>query len=429
MNKANKLQREIGIIPLIVYYFSTVVGAGIFLAPVLAARTAGPASMISWALVLFIAYPFAMIFAQISQKYQVSGSIQKFVEDSTSQKFGKSIAIYLVLTSMVGTCLLGFLSARYTLEIFDISNNELTYPVAIMLLAISCLFNLINIGFSSRVQTVSLIILVAFIEFVVLTSIPHFKIDNFTPFAPHGYSAIFVAVIYCFYSIVGWENVDAIAEEVKNPARTYKKAIRLALSIIGVFYLSLVITVILAMTPEQIQNKSTILTVLLTQSFGIEFGRAGSVLAVVLLFLGANVWIMGTSRLIFALARDRVIPSFLAQISHKTGIPAYAILIQLLIYASISMLMLFFDANEDYIADIASLNYLILYATVFFCGVKNFHSKRLKILSATALTITSIFLLNNANDRLGVALVIALVCFLYIFIFKRSGMISYKLKR
>ena len=98
---SSKLSREITTLNLVAYYFSTVVGAGIFIVPVLAARIAGPASIASWIIAILLAYPFAMIFAHISQRYQVSGTIQKFIEDTTSIKFGKSMALFLVASPSI----------------------------------------------------------------------------------------------------------------------------------------------------------------------------------------------------------------------------------------------------------------------------------------------------------------------------------------
>ena len=85
----NHLTRKLGVLQLVVFYFTTVVGVGIFIVPLVAARIAGPASILSWLLAISLAYPFAIIFAHISQKYQVSGSIQRFIEDELASRLVK----------------------------------------------------------------------------------------------------------------------------------------------------------------------------------------------------------------------------------------------------------------------------------------------------------------------------------------------------
>jgi amino acid efflux transporter len=418
MSYNQNLKREIGAISLIAYYFSTIVGVGIFVVPVFAARVAGPASILSWLMVLLIAFPFAYIFAHISQKYQVSGSIQKFIEQAAGFKFGKSMALFLICTALFGNCLLGFTGAGYVVELFDIKGSNQLYIIGFGLLVISALFNLLQIGVSSRIQTLSLIVLVLFVEFIVFTSVPNFNFENLEPFMPNGWNSIFVAAVICFYSVVGWENVDAIAEEVKNPVSSYKHAIKYSLILIALFYLSIVATVILVMTPEQIANKNAIMSVLLNVNFGAHFGKAGAIISIFLLFLGMNVWILGTSRLIFALSRDKILPECLSIVSKKNNIPVMAVLSQLVVYALIAITMTALEAKDDIIVEIASLNYLLLYSVIFFCGAKLFSTKRLKLLSSVALIVSMIFLLQSSNSNIAVSIVIAIFCFIYVYFFK-----------
>lgn len=414
----NHLARKLGVLQLVVFYFTTVVGVGIFVVPLVAARLAGPASILSWAMAIGLAYPFAIIFAHISQKYQVSGSIQKFIEDATSFKAGKSMALFLILSAMSGNFLLGYAAARYIIEIFQIQDQSLIYPIAAMMLGVSCLFNLLNIGLSSKLQTICLVVLIVVIELIVITAIPHARVENFEPFMPGGVHSVIAATVMCFYSVTGWENVDAMAEEADHPVKTYRKAIKISLVAITLFYLSLVVTAIAVLTPEQILNSNAILSTLLNITLGSEAAMAGSLAAIVLLFLGTNSWVMGTSRLIFSLGRDKILPGFLAKINPKTEIPASAVVIQFLVYSLVALLMYMHELVEDDIVEIVSLNYLLLYAIIFFCGVKAFTTLKLRLLSLASLAVTSGFLIHSSSSKFGVTLFIALLCFCYVYIFK-----------
>ncbi|MFI4984100.1 MAG: APC family permease [Rickettsiales bacterium] len=414
----NQLTRKLGVLQLVVFYFTTVVGVGIFIVPLVAARIAGPASIISWLIAIGMAYPFAMIFAHISQKYQVSASIQRFIEDATSFKSGKSFALFLILTTMSGNFLLGYSAGRYVIELLGINDQLMIYPIAAALMGASCLFNLLNLGLSSKLQTVCLIVLVVIVELIVITAIPHANSENIIPFIPMGYESIFAAAAICFYSVTGWENVDAMAEETAHPVKTYRKAIKISLGIITVFYLSMVVTVISVLTPEQIKNSNAILSTLLSVSLGKEAAVAGSFVAIILLFLGANVWVMGTSRLIFSLGRDKILPGFLAKINPKSEVPANAVMIQFLVYSLIALLMYIHELVEDDIVGIVSLNYLLLYTIIFFCGVKSFTTKKLKLLALASLSVTAGFLIHSGTAKFGVTIFIALLCFCYVYIFK-----------
>jgi amino acid efflux transporter len=147
-SKQAHLVRELDITALVVYYFSTIVGVGIFIVPLFAAKIAGPASLISWMLALLCAYPFAMIFAHISQRYQVSGSIQKFLEDAWGNKFGKSMALFLVVSALFGNALLGFAAAQYCNEFLNSEYN--IYWIGLAFLIVPCYSTCLKLGFLAK---------------------------------------------------------------------------------------------------------------------------------------------------------------------------------------------------------------------------------------------------------------------------------------
>src|SRR5438034_2455911 len=62
-------------------YVSSLLGSGIFVIPGLAARIAGPASIISWILLSLASYPFAYTFAKLSARNPESGGIYAFARE------------------------------------------------------------------------------------------------------------------------------------------------------------------------------------------------------------------------------------------------------------------------------------------------------------------------------------------------------------
>src|SRR5437879_11784381 len=59
----------------------SLLGSGIFVLPGLAARIAGPASIISWILLSLASYPFAYTFAKLSARNPESGGIYAFARE------------------------------------------------------------------------------------------------------------------------------------------------------------------------------------------------------------------------------------------------------------------------------------------------------------------------------------------------------------
>jgi amino acid efflux transporter len=418
-----QLLRKLDIFSLVAYYFSTIVGVGAFIIPSQAAAIAGPASLLSWLLILLFAYPIAYIYAHISQKYQVSGSIQKFLADCGGKKFGKSMALYLVISAMFGNMLLAYASSEYLLRLFGSSNLELLPILSCAVLALACVFNLLQVSLSSRIQTISLCVLVVSILVIIISAIPSYNFANLTPFMPHGTNSVIGAMVICSYAITGWENVDAMAEEVKSPTKTYGKAIKVAIILISSFYLLLASTVILVLTPEQIAAPAPLITTLLETTVSEDAAYLGTALTLALLLLGCNSWVFGTSRLLYSLGKDHVLPEFFSYVSSTNRIPIIAVLGQLLFYATLALLMMISEVDRTAILIITAFNYLLLYAIVFLCGAWKFRTAKLKFMSIISFLLILFLTLADANHLLTVSIASLLICFFYIFIFKRKHII------
>ncbi|HXY56256.1 MAG TPA: amino acid permease, partial [Nitrososphaerales archaeon] len=85
---AGSLRRVITVRHAVAIYVSSVLGAGILVIPGLAARTAGPASLIAWAFLSMASYPFAFTFSRLSVRKPESGGIYSFAREA----FGRGIS-------------------------------------------------------------------------------------------------------------------------------------------------------------------------------------------------------------------------------------------------------------------------------------------------------------------------------------------------
>ncbi len=78
---APALHRVITLRHAVAIYVSSLLGSGIFVIPGLAARIAGPASIVSWMLLSLASYPFAYTFAKLSARKPESGGIYAFARE------------------------------------------------------------------------------------------------------------------------------------------------------------------------------------------------------------------------------------------------------------------------------------------------------------------------------------------------------------
>src|SRR5690348_18456983 len=72
-------------------YMSSVLGSGVLVLPGLAARIAGPASLVAWAALSVASYPLAYTFASLSARKPESGGVYSFARESFGQRWADAV--------------------------------------------------------------------------------------------------------------------------------------------------------------------------------------------------------------------------------------------------------------------------------------------------------------------------------------------------
>ena len=389
---SSKLQRTVGIPGLLAYYVSSVVGVGILVIPAIAAQIAGPASLLSWLALSLLSYPFALLFAQMSIMYPDSSGIAMFVEKAFGVRLGKTVAVLLMCTMIVGNPVMGIATARYLQNILGFPDGWPLLLVSCGMMLFSVLFNLLGLKFGSKIQTLVLLLLIIGLLGIILFAIPHARVEYLIPFAPHGWPSVGFSAVICFFSFLGWENVSSIAEEVINPQRTFNFVISWAVVIVGLLYISIASIFIMVIPPQELQGKFTVISALLQVVSGERAAYIGSMIAVILLILSTNAWILGASRLMYSLARDSVLPNKLAYISRTTGVPANALYTLAICYTLVLLVLFLSHSDERSLINFANSNFLIVYLCASLAGIKLFRTRDIRILTLVALVATGVFL-------------------------------------
>ena len=182
---------------------------------------------------------------------------------------------------------------------------------------------------------------------------------NLIPFFPQGAGPILPTTALIFVSFLGFVKIAAVAEEIRDPERNLPRALIGSVALVTGLYV--VILLVIAGTLSQgaiAEVRDPLATA--ARSF---FGEAG---VVVIVFAGllatlssANASILAASRINLAMARDRLVPGWLAQIHSRLMTPHRAILFT----AFLALAFLFLDSLEG-LAKIASSLQLYSYAAL-----------------------------------------------------------------
>ena len=155
------------------------------------------------------------------------------------------------------------------------------------------------------------------------------------PFMPFGWFShradgttvgILAGASLVFFAYRGFQNVSIAAEEAKNPQRDVPIGVLASLATCTLIYLA-VSGLLTAIAPYDVLNVSSPVAYALLR-LGYNWGSA-LVAAGVIIGLTSTMLVLfyGLTRILFAMARDGLLPSFFSALDAKTRTPANAILL------------------------------------------------------------------------------------------------------
>ncbi|MFH8612859.1 APC family permease [Streptomyces sp. NPDC018029] len=416
MPEPPQLPRRLGTSGLVAHYVTSVMGAGVLLIPALAWAEAGPLSLVAWGLLILYSYPFALIFATLSVRHPTSKGVAQFVEAAFGPRAGRIAAVFLLITLLAGNPVLGLAAGRYLLAAVEpTASNRAALLAGSAVIVFCVLLNLCGIRVSTRAQMVVLGTVVLLLAFVICLALPQGDYTRLAPFAPHGWGALGSTLLICFFGFIGWENAAPVAEEVRDPGRTFPKGILYAVCCVGLLYFAMAFTVSVAL-PETSAGQSdlTAFVRLLEAATGSGLRSAGYLVAGILLLLTTNAWCLGTSRVVFALARDGLLPTGLSRLTPRGRVPARAVLALLPGYAVSVVILLATDSSETTLIKASSATYLLIFLMAFLSATRLLPRGRTARLNLAVIAATVVML-----PFFGVSVVIALAMLLVAVIAER----------
>jgi APA family basic amino acid/polyamine antiporter len=211
---------------------------------------------------------------------------------------------------------------------------------------------------TATANTVMVVIKLAVLALFIAVGVMNINPANYTPFAPSGFTGIHQGAAIVFFAYIGFDAISTAAEETRNPQRNLPLGILGGLAVCTVIYV-IVGAVITGMVPYTelgvADPLARALELIGYSGVGaiVAFGATVSMAAVLLVFQ------YGQPRIFFAMARDGLMPEWVARVDPKTRIPYAATLATGIVVAVLSMLG---DAAETY--DLTNIGTLFAFALV-----------------------------------------------------------------
>ena len=198
-------------------------------------------------------------------------------------------------------------------------------PVAINLPAIAIVLVLTvllirGIKESTRVASIMVGVNMFMIISFIIVGAFYVKPENWTPFAPGGFEGIFMGAFLIFFAYIGFDAISTTAEETENPQRDLPIAILGTLIICTILYVCVALVLTGNVPLGHIDIQAPIAHAM--RAIGINwFAGLISVGALCALTSVLLIYQLGTTRILYAMSRDKFLPKSLRLIHKKYRTP------------------------------------------------------------------------------------------------------------
>jgi amino acid transporter len=298
------------------------IGSGIFVLPGLAAKLAGPAVVLAYALAGLIILPAALAKSEMATAMPESGGIYLYIDRAMGPLLG-TIAGFGVWFSMVFTSAFALVGLGAYLQIFE---DLPARPVALVLGVGVIILNIAGAQTTTRFQSFLVSLVLGVLAVFVIRGTGSVSAVEFEPFLSKGATGLMSATGLVFLSFIGVTKVSSIAEEVRNPGRNIPAGILLSVALMMFVYPLAAWVMVGTVGIDSLAGSVTPVSTSAEQFMGTFGVDVVVVVAIVALISMANAGVLASSRYPFAMARHALAPPFLARVSPRST-PTYSILV------------------------------------------------------------------------------------------------------
>jgi basic amino acid/polyamine antiporter, APA family len=370
----SELVRTIGLFQLTMFGIGATIGTGIFFVLSEAVPVAGPAVVWSFVLAGVVAGLTAICYAELASAVPVSGSSYSYAYATLGELPAMGVAACLILEYGVSTAAVAVGWSQYLNELlgnlFGVQIPDtlsqapeqgglLNLPAIILVLL--CMLLLIRgTSESATTNAVMVLIKIGILVMFILIGAQGWNSDNFSDFAPAGLAGVTGAAGVIFFSYIGLDAVSTAGEEVKNPRRNMPLAILIALVTVTTLYILVSLVAVAAQPADEFEGQEAGLAAILEAVTGSTWpatALAGG--AIISIFSVTLVTLYGQTRILFAMARDGMLPELFHRVNRRTLTPIPNTVI---VAAAISLLAGLIPIN--FLAEMTSIGTLTAFLVV-----------------------------------------------------------------
>jgi len=402
----NDLKPILGLFDATAIGVGAIIGGGIFVVTGIVAGLAGPALVVSIAVAAGIALLTALSFVELTSWLPAEGSVYEFARRLISPSAGfLSGWMWVVSNIFAGAAVsLGF--AYYLVALLPgVEPRLVAAALCIMFTATNYVGTRQSAMLNNMLVTGKVIILLVF----VIAGLSHVNQQNFSPFVTSEVGVLYGAY-FIFFAYGGFARVAVAAEEVRDARRVVPRAMLLALAISSVLYMLVGAVAVGLIGAGSLGSSKSPLSEAISM--------VGSPVLVYLVSFGGMIAtasvlltsVLGVSRVMFAMGRNKDLPSALSRVHPRHNTPYLAVLI-----AGAAMTVLALSLDLTGVVAVST------FAQLFYYGSANASALRLKVetrkyprfLPAAGLGACVLLMAFTSRSALGIGVLCLVVGVLY----------------
>lgn len=393
-NSRPTLVRKLGLFDSTMVVVGIVIGSGIFLTTGIMAESIPSATLILfvWIIGGLLTMAGALTYAELGAAMPEAGGQYVYLREAYGPLAGFLFGWILFLVYMTGgIAALSLAFAEYFgyffpslspnslifSETFGLFGHPLTYSfsagqvVGVVVIVVLSIVNFIGVGFGKIIQNIftvlkigTIAVIVALGFFIGKGTAINFSLNpagmNMSQLAI-GFGVALIAVTWAFD---GWNNVNFVAGEIKNPKRNLPLALILGTLSVTVLYVLTNYIYLYALPIPEMAGVVRVAEKATATLFGGSTGAFVSAAVIISTFGSLNGSILTGPRVYYAMAKDKLFFQKVSRVHPRFRTPGFAILIQA-VWASILTLAGTFEQVFTFAMFVAIIFWVAATASVF----------------------------------------------------------------
>ncbi|XP_076322301.1 large neutral amino acids transporter small subunit 2-like isoform X1 [Tachypleus tridentatus] len=332
-----ELKKELGLLNGIAIIVGVIVGSGIFVSPRGVLQEAGSVGMalVVWIACGLISMLGALCYAELGTSIPKSGGDYAYIYEA----FGPLPAflflwVALLIIMPAGNAIAALTFANYILEPFFPGCTPPPNGVRLIAAVVICLLlfvNCYNVKWAARVQDVFTFAKILALIIIIIAGLVHIGMGNIQNFqnafegttTEPGYIAL--AFYSGIFSYAGWNYLNFVTEELKDPYKNLPRAIYISLPLVTVVYVMANLAYFAVLTQQEVLSSNAVAVTFGERILGV-MAWIMPVSVALSTFGGLNGGIFASSRLFFVGAREGHLPAFLAMVNMAYFTPMSSLL-------------------------------------------------------------------------------------------------------